>query len=190
MKVSIATTFFLFALSVFAQTFRVGSQVGDFTVTDLTGGSVHYSALQGDTTVVIFVATRCPVSNSYNDRMNAIYDDYSRRGVKFIFINANSTEPPEEVARHAREHGFHFTVYKDEGAIVADMFGAQVTPEAFVMDSSGTIRYHGYVDDSMNAARVHTQGLRLALDAVMAGQPVQNAQTKAFGCSIKRNHTS
>jgi len=175
---------------VWGQEFKLGSTVTDFTVNSLEGAPVHYSTLKGPVTVVIFIATQCPVSNSYNDRMNAVYDDYSSKGVKFMFINANVTEPPEEVAQHARQHGFHFPVYKDVDAEVANKFGAQVTPEAFVMDASGTIRYHGYVDDSMNISRVHTQGLRLALDAVLAGQPVQHAQTKAFGCSIKRKHAS
>ena len=67
-----------------------------------------YASLKGRTTVVIFVAARCPVSNSYNDRMNAIYDDYSRKGVKFVFINANHNEAASEVAQHAKGHGLHF----------------------------------------------------------------------------------
>ena len=103
----------------------------------------------------------------------------------FVFINANSTEPAAEVAEHAKAHGFPFAVYKDNGA-AADLFGAQVTPETFVMDKDGVMRYHGYVDDSANEARAHNQGLRLALDAVLAGKAVPMAQTKAFGCTIKR----
>jgi peroxiredoxin len=180
----------LLAGAAFAQQFKLGSQVSDFTVMDLKGAPMTYASLKGGTTVVIFIATRCPVSNSYNQRMNAIYDDYSRKGVKFVFINSNGNEPASEVAQHAREHGLHFAVYKDPGNVVADRFGATVTPEAFVMDAGGTIRYHGYVDDSMNPSRVHNQGLRRALDAVLAGAPPPQAETKAFGCSIKRKHTS
>jgi cytochrome oxidase Cu insertion factor (SCO1/SenC/PrrC family) len=173
-----------------AQEFKVGSTVSDFTVTNPAGAPVHYTALRGGVTVVLFIATQCPVSNSYNDRMNAVYDDYSAKGVKFVFINANVNESAAEVAEHARKHGFHFTVYKDDDDMAADRFGANVTPEAFVMDASGTVRYHGYVDDSMAEERVHTRGLRLALDAVLAGQPVARAQTKVFGCSIKRRRAS
>jgi hypothetical protein len=54
------------------------------------------------------------------------------------------------------------------------------------MDKDGVIRYHGYVDDSVTEARVHNHGLRLALDAVLAGKAVPVAETKAFGCTIKR----
>ena len=73
---------------------------------------------------------------------------------------------------------------------MADRFGATVTPRSLVMDATGVLRYHGYVDDSMNVSRVHTQGLRLALDAVPAGNAPPQAETKAFGCTIKRKHAS
>jgi hypothetical protein len=55
-----------------------------------------------------------------------------------------------------------------------------------VIDSTGTLVYHGQIDDSRNEQRVQQQGLRMALDAVLAGKPVGVAETKAFGCSIKR----
>jgi alkyl hydroperoxide reductase subunit AhpC len=90
------------------------------------------------------------------------------------------------VEQHAAEHKFSFKVYKDENNVVADRFGAQVTPEVFVIDKNGTIHYHGYIDDSRNAANIKTKGLRMALDSVLAGQPVERAETKAFGCTIKR----
>jgi peroxiredoxin len=169
-----------------AQEFKLGAQVDDFGLTDLNGTPVRYAALKGDTTVVIFVSTKCPISNGYNERMNAVYKDYAPKGVHFIFVNANSNEPIAEVAEHARRHAFAFPVYKDRNNAASDLFGATVTPEAFVMDSAGTMRYHGYIDDSLNEARVQKQGLRMALDAVLAGRPVASAETKAFGCTIKK----
>lgn len=173
------------ALTAAAQ-LNVGSAVPDFKLQDVAGREVSYSSLKGDTTVLTFIATKCPISNDYNERMKAIYNDYAAKGVKFVFINSNATEPAEDVASHSKSNGFAFSVYKDHGNVVADTFGAQVTPESYVIDKSGTIRYHGYIDDSRNAANVKNQGLRLAIDAVMAGRAVPNPQTKAFGCTIKR----
>lgn len=77
-------------------------------------------------------------------------------------------------------------MYKDENNVVADQFGATVTPETYVIDSSGTIRYHGSIDDSKNESRVTTQRLRVAIDSVLAGKEPPQLETKAFGCSIKR----
>ncbi len=181
-----------FALAALApgQEFQLGSKVGDFKLVDLNGSPVSFSTLKGDVTVVTFMATKCPISNAYNTRMNAVYSDYAPKGVKFVFVNANGTEPASEVADHARQHGFKFAVYKDPESAVADKFGAQVTPESYVIDRTGTIVYHGYIDDSRNEANVQKQGLRMALDAVLGGQPVSVAETKAFGCTIKRQKST
>lgn len=175
-----------FVVAGYGQELRVGSKVPDFTLNDLKGAPASYSALKGDTTVLAFIATRCPVSNAYNERMEKLYEEYSGKGVNFVFVNANRNEDASEVGEHARSSGFKFPVYKDPGS-VAERFGAQVTPETFVIDRSGTVRYHGSIDDSQNSARIRNQGLRTALDAVLAGKDVQIAETKAFGCTIKRS---
>lgn len=177
----------VFAVAVVhGQDFRLGSPVGDFTVNDLNGNQVKFSDLKGNVTVLMFIATQCPVSNAYNERMKALHNDYASRGVKFVAINSNNTEPAAEVGTHAASNGFGFAVYKDPSNVVADKFGAQVTPETFVIDKAGVILYHGSIDDSQNPANIKTQGLRLALDAVLGGQAVAKAETKAFGCTIKR----
>jgi len=179
----------VFALSLRAEAVRVGSPVGDFQVVDLDGASHAFSTLKGDTTVVVFVSTKCPVSNSYNQRMETLYKDYSAKGVKFLFVNANVNETSKEVAEHAKQVGFTFPVYRDSGN-VAELFNAMVTPETYVIDKLGVLRYHGYIDDSMNEARIKKQGLRNALEEVLAGKAVTVSETKAFGCAVKRARRS
>lgn len=177
---------FVFAGFLSGQESKPGTKVENFTVQDLAGAPVQLAALKGGVTVIAFIATQCPVSNAYNERMNALYKEYSAKGVKFVFINANSTEPAAEVERHAARNGFAFRVYKDAGNVVADRLGAQVTPEAIVLDKDSIVRYHGPIDDSQDQARVKEQRLRLALDALLAGKGVARAEARAFGCSIKR----
>jgi thiol-disulfide isomerase/thioredoxin len=171
---------------LWAQQFTLGGKVTDFELQTAAGSAVSFSKLAGDTTVVMFIATKCPVSNDYNGRMKALYNDYAGKGVKFVFVNSNASEPGAEVAEHAKAQGFQFTVYKDQDNAAADLFGAQVTPEAFVIGKGGTMLYHGSVDDSRNAERIQTHALRNALDAVLAGKAVAQGETKAFGCTIKR----
>jgi peroxiredoxin len=184
MSKALAISLVLTAGVLCAQEFKLGSHVSDFQVRDLNGKAVTFSSLKGPITVVTFIATQCPVSNSYNRRMSDRYKDYSAKNVKFIFVNANRSEvnanrsePASEVREHAGRVGFPFPVYKDD---------AQVTPENFVIDSAGIVRYHGAIDDNMNESRVRTQTLRAALDALLAGKPLPSTETKAFGCTIKR----
>lgn len=186
MKLTAAISFVLCAGILTAQEFKVGSPVSDFQVRDLDGKPVAFTALRGPVTVITFIATQCPVSNAYNHRMIALYNDYASKSVKFIFVNANRSEPAGEVRQHAKAVGFVFPVYKDANNVLANRFDAQVTPESYVIDSGGILRYHGSIDDSQNEARIRTRSLRSALDAVLAGKPVAVPQTKAFGCTIKR----
>ena len=161
-------------------------QDSNFTLTGPHGAQVSISPGKGGVTVVLFISTVCPVSNNYNTRMNDLYRDYSARGVKFVFVNANQNESAAQVEEHARRAGFAFPVYRDVGNRVADRLGAQSTPETFVIGPGGAIRYHGRIDDAQNQARVQHSSLRLAIDAVLAGGEVAAPETKAFGCTIKR----
>lgn len=179
----------LFALpaiagALFAAGLDTGSTVPDFDLKSVDGADVRYSQVSGDFTVITFIATMCPVSNGYNDRMKALYSDYAGKGVKFVFINSNNSESAADVKAHAAEHGFSFQVYKDPGNNVADQFGAQVTPEAFLV-KDGKIVYHGRIDDALKG-EVKDHTLRDALNAVLAGKAPGKQGTKAFGCTIKR----
>ena len=176
--------FLLLAGSALAGDLGIGSDVPDFHLKTVKGDDVSYSNLSGDVTVVMFIATQCPVSNAYNERMKALFADYQAKGVKFVFVNSNRTESPDEVAQHAADKGFEFSVYKDPGNVVADLFGAQFTPEAYVV-KSGKLAYHGRIDDA-RTGEIKQHSLRMALDAVMDGKAPEPSETRAFGCTIKK----
>jgi hypothetical protein len=182
---ALAAGVFVLSLSVSYAEFPVGSKLNSIQVSE-NSVPVTVATTGAPATVVIFISTKCPISNSYNDRMNSVFKDYSDRGVRFVFVNANSNEPLEEIEEHARANQFAFKVYKDVNNVLANQFDASVTPETYVFDSSGTLQYHGQVDDASNEARVRVRGLRTALDAVLAGKPVELKETKAFGCTIKK----
>lgn len=169
---------------------EIGKRAPDFQLPVVTGNSkqtVRLSEQKGKKAIVLmFIATRCPISNDYNERMAAIAKDYATKGVQFFGINSNRTEPASEIAEHAKSNGFSFPILQDEGNRVADAYGARVTPEVYVLDSNFVLRYHGRIDDSQKPQGVQKHELREALDAVLAGRAPANARTKAFGCTIKR----
>ena len=165
----------------------IGSAIEDFTLPDADGVNHSLKSLMGKKgAVIIFVATKCPVSNAYNDRMETVYEDYRAKGINVIGINANSTEPAAEVKSHAAEKGLKFAILKDDGNKIADRLGANHTPEAYVIDASGKLVYHGRIDNAQNTANITSNDLRDTLDAILAGKPVAKTTSMAFGCSIKR----
>ena len=168
-----------------------GHKAPEFTLPIAGGASLALKdgLVKSKLTVLMFIATQCPVSNAYNERMARMAKDYASQGVSFIGVNSNKQEAVEEIVQHGKQHGFSFPVLKDEGNKVADLYGARVTPEIFVVDASGHVRYHGRIDEKQEPsgpADIKSPDLRTALDALLAGKPAPLTDTKAFGCSIKR----
>jgi peroxiredoxin len=176
------------AIEAIEETVEPGKRVKDFSLPNARDGkSVN---LLGDgkqkATVVMFISTRCPVSLAYDARMRSIAAEFETKGVRFVAINSNVAEMPQEIKEHAAKAGFSFAVLKDEGNVIADRFKALVTPEIFLLDSQAVVRYHGRIDDNQDPNAVKSNDLREALKAVLAGNAPANPKTRAVGCTIKR----
>jgi len=178
----------LLTITVAVLAFAEGPKKAEnFTLQDINGKKhslVDYK--DAEAIVVMFIATQCPVSNAYNERMAALHKDYQEKGIVFLGINSNKQESIEEIKGHAAEHGLTFPILKDHKNVIADKFSASFTPEIFVLSGGLDILYHGRIDDSQREARVTTKELRKALDEILTGRPVTTTETKAFGCTIKR----
>jgi len=171
-----------------AEALAAGDSVRDFSLPNYDGARYSLSQYRDKKAVVVmFIAAKCPVSNDYDARMVDLARTYGPKGVQFLGIDSNRDESADEIASDARQHGFPFPVLRDEVNIVADQFGAMRTPEVYVISPARIILYHGRIDDDQDAARVHERDLKSALDAVLVGRPVPRPETRAFGCTIKRD---
>jgi peroxiredoxin len=161
----------------------VGAVAPDFAMTTLDGKRFSLAETEKThaATVVLFISTICPYSNYYNDLMRDMAAELGQKGVAFVGINSGTLESVEEVRVHAREHGHAFDIIKDPESRVAELLDARRTPEVFLFDSSGTLRYHGRI-----ASKISAPDLKSAIDAMLAGKPIHPAETKAFGCAIPR----
>ncbi len=137
-------------------------------------------------TVVVFLSAECPCSQGYDARLRSLADTYGSRGVRFVAVNACHGETLDEARQHARRAGFPFPVFRDATQTVAGRLGARVTPEVFVADRQGVVRYHGRIDDSRDPEGVQSRDLQATLDALLQGQDPPQAETRAFGCAIPR----
>ena len=165
----------------------IGTIIDDFKLPDTDGAERSLNALKGKNgAVLIFISVQCPVSNAYNDRMEKLAQDYKAKGVNVIGINSNNTEPAAAVKSHAGEKHLTFTILKDDGNKIADRLGATRTPEAYVIDASGKLMYHGRIDNSQKSEGITSNDLRDALDEMVAGKPISKTGGAAFGCTIKR----
>nr|WP_044169923.1 thioredoxin family protein [Oscillatoria sp. PCC 10802] len=140
---------------------------------------------------VVFMCNHCPYVGLYLDRLKQIQADFQERGVTLIGINPNDAElyPDdsfENMKTFAAKNEINFPYIRDVTQDVAHCFGAQRTPEVFLLDKTGVVRYHGQIDDSANDPEaVGVPYLRNAIEQLLSGEQVTLSSTEAFGCSVK-----
>jgi AhpC/TSA family protein len=133
----------------------------------------------------------CPYVKAWEDGMVQIQADYGPKGAQLLVINTNDAQafPADsfpKMQERAKEKKFNFPYLHDATQEVARAYGAERTPEVFVFDKHGVLRYHGAIDDNYdNPSAVKEVYLRSALDAVLAGQTPKIAQTQPAGCTMK-----
>ena len=163
---------------------KVGAIVPDFEKPTLEGRrfSLAEAEKNHNGVVVLFLSTICPYCNYYNDLIRDMAGEFGKRGVLFVGVNSGRLETAEEARAHALEHGHRFDIIKDPESRIADLFEARRTPEVFLLDSRGILRYHGRI-----ASKISAPDLKSAIEAFLAGRPIRPAETKAFGCAISRS---
>lgn len=186
---SLFLAIFALTLDTFAVTKGPGDKAEDFTITNFDGNTYRLSdALKssGSGAVIIFWSTECPWVQPYNDRINDYVKEYNEKGFTVWVINSNNTESTDVVKQHAEKNSYFFPVLKDNNNVVADLYGASRTPEAFVISKDNIILYHGRISDNKSAAEQTTHDLMNALGEISSGKEVTVKETKSFGCGIKR----
>ncbi len=171
---------------------EIGQRAPDFTLPGADGKDHSLNSYkEKKIVIVVFTCNHCPYVQAYEDRLLSIQRDYADKGVQLIAINPNdSSGYPEDsfdnMVKRAQKKNFTFPYLRDKTQRVARSYGAEYTPEVFVLNSRFEVRYIGRVDDNwQNPDKVKTHDLRNAINAVLAHKKVENPVTHAIGCTIK-----
>jgi hypothetical protein len=161
----------------------------DAKLRGLDRASIPLAAPEGGAAVLIFYSTECPISNSYSPTLGELKGAFHGKPVNWVGICMDPDLSDAEVRTHARDFKLTFRIARDRRGTFARKIGASMTPEAFVLDPRGHVRYHGRIDDQFVARRVRnaTPGgseLKDALQAVLAGREVSVKHVAAVGCPI------
>jgi hypothetical protein len=167
----------------------IGDQAPPFTLPDTAGSDVAFP--DGRATVVVFTCNHCPYALAWHDRLLAVARDYGERDVRMVLVNPNDAEryPRDSFdamrERVERDGPWPAPYLRDESQETARAYGAKTTPDIFVLDGDGTLRYRGAPDaDHMDEVQ-NASWLRSALDAVLDGRDVTQRETAPVGCSVK-----
>jgi peroxiredoxin len=140
---------------------------------------------------VIFMCNHCPYVQLYLNRLKELQAEFQDRGVTLIGINANDAnkypdDSFENMKIFAANNQLNFPYIRDVAQDVAESFGASKTPEAFLLDRDGRLRYKGLIDDNADdAAAVQMSYLRSVIGQLLNNEPVEPTATESIGCSIK-----
>lgn len=142
--------------------------------------------------VVVFMCNHCPFVKHIQQPLTDLAKEYQQKGAAFVAINSNDVQnypddSPARMAEDAKKFGYPFPYLFDEDQSVAKAYRAACTPDFYVFDKERKLVYRGQFDDSRpgNDAPVTGKDLRAALDAVLAGKPVDSDQRPSIGCNIK-----
>ncbi|MBI4396231.1 MAG: thioredoxin family protein [Elusimicrobia bacterium] len=172
----------------------LGTLAPDFHLPDAVSGQrisletfVRQPAL-----LVMFICNHCPYVQHVKRELARLGRDYQDKNLGIVAISSNdvaeySEDSPDQLRALARSEGYAFPVCYDESQETAKAYTAACTPDFFLFDRARKLVYRGQLDDSRpgNGKPVTGRDLRSAIDAVLAGKPVDANQKPSLGCNIK-----
>jgi len=138
--------------------------------------------------VVVFTCNHCPYALAWHDRIADAARDYPN--VRFLAVNPNDGErypgdSYEAMKERVARENWPMPYLRDESQEAARAYGAKTTPDIFVLDGEGRLRYRGAPDPDHQDSSLRASWLREALDSVLAGEDVARPETDPIGCSVK-----
>ena len=169
----------------------LGTAAPAFTLPDVaTGQPVTLDTFSGSQALlVIFLCNHCPYVIHIREELARVARDYAGRRVGCVGITSNDAEAypqdaPEATRPLARLLGF--PLLYDASQAVAKAYDAACTPDFFLFDAQRRLVYRGQLDGSRPGhGTPDGRDLRAALDALLAGRPIDAHQIPSTGCNIK-----
>jgi peroxiredoxin len=178
---------------------QVGQPAPEFTLTDSNGQSHSLSDFKGKFVVLEWLNHGCPFVQKHYDggNMQGLQKEYTGKDVVWLSIVSSAPGKqghmsPGETNKTKEEKSSAATaILIDEEGTAGKLYDAKVTPELYVINPEGVLVYMGAIDDKKSVDAADIAGaknyVKQALDEAMAGQPVSEPVTTAYGCSVKYN---
>jgi peroxiredoxin len=171
----------------------LGTAAPNFSLPNIDGKTVSLGDFKdAPALLVMFICNHCPFVKHVADELAKLGRDYQAQGAAIVAISSNDVgnhpdDSPAKMKEEASTRGYTFPYLYDESQTVAKAYHAACTPDFFLFDKQQQLVYRGQLDDSRPQSGLPVTGrdLRHALDAVLAGKPVNPEQRASLGCNIK-----
>lgn len=166
-------------------------EIRELKMEDL-GGKSHslFGGAETRAVVLVFLSTECPIANQSIPEMNRIAAANEAPAVRFFAVLSDRTVTRTQAARHQREYRISFPVLFDASGELLATLRPTHTPEAFVFDPRGDLKYRGRINDQYAAVgkpklAASTHELANAIASVRKGEQPEVARTTPVGCPIE-----
>lgn len=155
---------------------------------DFRGSSLAWNPAGARPRVVVFFSIGCPLADRYADRIQALASEFESKGVDFLAVDSQTHDSLEEMAAFSRGHQLDIRFVRDIGQGLARALEVRRTPEVFLFDREGQIRYRGRIDDQYGVGysklRPDRRELRDAITALLGDPANIPAATDPVGCLL------
>ena len=173
-----------------------GKKAPDFTAKDVDGKTHRLADYKGKVVVLEANNLDCPFcANHYKtDAMQELQAWAKSKGVVWLLVNSSNPKScsyrnPAKAKKEMAANKIKAATWLDDSSgEIGKAYGLKVTPHMIVIDKEGKIVYDGAIDDRAEAEgdpRTARNYVKEAIEKVSAGQPVQVANTRPYGCGIK-----
>jgi peroxiredoxin len=168
-----------------------GDPAPTFALQDQTGKTVSLDELKGKVVVLEWFNEECPyvVKHYKGGHMNQLAAKYADKDVVWLAIDSTNGKSVSNVKAIATEWKIERPILLDGSGQVGKSYGSKNTPTMYIIDKEGKVAYRGAIDSNSDSSTESINGatnyVAQALDELLAGKPVSQPQTKAYGCSVK-----
>lgn len=142
--------------------------------------------------LVIFMCNHCPYVIHIREELVNKIKQFQLQGIEVVAINSNDfsqypEDNPERMVETAEAFGFSFPYLVDQDQQTAKDYRAACTPDLFLFDGEKKLVYRGQFDSARpgNNEPITGEDLTLAVEQLIAGEPITGSQRPSMGCNIK-----
>ena len=204
-KLALSVAALFASVSLWSQTshpiLALGSPAPNFSLPGVDGKLHELSDYSNSPVlVIVFTCNHCPIAQMYEQRIERLYESYSKKNVAVVAIQGNDPKAirideldssdvsdtlDDMKIRVAYKHLHYPYLYAGDSTEVTRAYGPQATPHVFIFDKTRHLRYEGHFDNSYRIEQVKTHDAQDAIDALLAGKEIAVKHTGVFGCSTK-----
>jgi peroxiredoxin len=175
---------------------EIGKPAPDFTAKDINGKTVKLSDYKGKVVVLESYNLDCPFCANHfkSGAMQELQKELTSKDVVWLMVNSVNPKHPnfrstDEAKAEWTKEKLNATAWLDDSSgTIGKAYGMKTTPHMFVIDKDGNLAYNGAIDDKSSAdhdPRKARNYVREAVGKLQAGQKVEVAETKPYGCTVK-----